>query len=77
MADELQFCERVDARGQRYIVVMAGLLISAVIMPYDMAKEGFCAKLDLLSRLTEDEMKKKHRAEAPEGTGEDGTEAET
>ncbi len=77
MADELQFCERVTALGTRYIVVMAGLLISAVIMPYDMGKEGFSSTLNVLAQLTADEMKKKHRAEAPEGTGEDGTEAET
>lgn len=50
MADYLQFYERVDTTGQKYIVAKNGMEIAAVIMPVDTIKLGFVEKLEELAR---------------------------
>lgn len=46
MLGMIQLFERVAADGQPYIVAKAGLLIAAIIMPYDAIKESFVSQLE-------------------------------
>ena len=46
MLGMIQLFERVAADGQPYIVAKAGLLIAAIIMPYDAIKESFVLQLE-------------------------------
>ena len=43
--------ERITPSGGTYIVVKAGLLIEAVITPYDALHEGFVSEVERLARL--------------------------
>ncbi len=57
--DTLTYCERVDTTGQRYIAVFNGLLIAAIIYPYDVLKDDFAKKVETIARLTEREVKQR------------------
>ena len=57
--DILTYCERVDARGQKYIAVINGMLLAAIIYPYDMINDDFMEKAATIVRLTEKELKQK------------------
>lgn len=58
-ADTLIYCEREDSNGQRYIAVFNGLLIAAIIYPYDIISDDFMEKAETIVRLTERELKQK------------------
>lgn len=58
-ADVLIYCERVDSNGQRYIAVFNGLLIAAIIYPYDIICDDFMEKAETIVRLTDKELRQK------------------
>ena len=66
MTEVLQFYERVDSSGRRYIVVLSGLLIAAIIYPFDIVCDDLLEKLEALLRRTKEELKKKNAMAAGE-----------
>ncbi|MCM1439675.1 MAG: hypothetical protein NC131_10840 [Roseburia sp.] len=60
-ADVLQFCVRTDTTGRRYVAVHAGLLIAAIIFPYDLLNEDFVATMSSIVDLTDRELEAKKR----------------
>lgn len=75
--DVLQFVQRVDANGQPYIVVLAGMLITAVIYPQKTVCESFVEALRDLLDLSYEEMMRGHTVQdaapaEPETGGIDG-----
>ncbi len=66
VANVLQFVERVDPRGVRYIVALAGMLITAVILPYKTVCESFVVTLRDLLDLSYEEMMRIQREQDKE-----------
>lgn len=59
--DDLQFCVREMPGGERYVVAFVGLLIAAVIMPYEPLGEDYVKKLEDIARMTTAEIERRKR----------------
>lgn len=74
--DILTYCERVSTAGQKYIAVFNGLLLAAIIFPYDMINDDFMEKAETIRRLTEWELTRKRLLGINRGSSEGGDQDE-
>lgn len=67
----VQLFVRRTSTGGRYVAVKVGMLLRAVILPYNMVQEKFVERLEDIARMTREELSRQHAGHVVEDCVED------